>query len=559
MIFRKKALLLGTAMFSCMAISAQAAFIKNADLNLTDSAVTVSGMNFAENNGEYATLLVLKPGVSLDSMINAGVEKQEQVKIADGAFEIKFALGEAAEGEYTAYINAGKKTRESRFTYVKDAASVYETVMRVADETEFSKLLEQNTAALNLNDTVYGSISGKENAGKILYREIKAGNIKAENAEALKKAAVKIAMIELFNENKTDGIIDAGIFVEPDILGLDTLDSDLKVTAYSLYCESITESGKAKVIAGLCSNGFGSIRDFEEKFVFEVTKAAIRSNNLSGTGHISSILENNNSVNGFSLTNYKSVKGNAINNKLIGGNYETKSEMQDILNTMVSESGGSGGGSGSAGGKTGNAGAGYTGGTYAPTATIDNGTTKFVFGDITAEYEWAKDAVEALYGKGIIKGRTENEFAPGENITRAEFVKLILGIFGTEISGNSAGFEDVAESDWYADYVNTAFEKGLVKGVTETYFGANENITREDAAVIISRACENTGKIPASVTEPAVFADSADISEYAAEAINALTSADILHGSDGRFYPKNNCTRAEAAVMLKNILDMING
>ena len=102
MIFRKKALLLGTAIFSCMAISAQAAFIKNTDLNLTDSAVTVSGMNFAENNGEYATLLVLKPGVSLDSMTNAGVEKQEQVKIADGTFEIKFALGEAAEGEYTA-------------------------------------------------------------------------------------------------------------------------------------------------------------------------------------------------------------------------------------------------------------------------------------------------------------------------------------------------------------------------------------------------------------------------------------------------------------------------
>ena len=558
MIFRKKALLLGTAMLSCMAISAQAAFIKNADLNLTDSAVTVSGTNFAESNGEYATLLVLKPGVSLDSMTNAGVEKQEQVKIADGAFEIRFALGEAAEGEYTAYINAGGKTRESRFTYVKDAASVYETVMRTADETEFSKLLEQNAAALNLNDTVYGSISGKENAGKILYREIKAGNVKAENAEGLKKAAVKIAMIELFNENKTDGIVDAGIFVEPAVLGMDTLDSDLKVTAYSLYCESITETGKAKVIAGLCSNGFGSIRDFEEKFVFEATKAAIRSNKLSGTGHISSILENNNSVNGFSLANYKSVKGNAINNKLVGGNYETKSEMQDILNTRVSEDSGSGG-SGSAGGKTGSAGAGYTGGTYAPTATVDNGTTKFVFDDITAEYEWAKDAVETLYGKGIIKGRTENEFAPGENVTRAEFVKLILGVFGTEISGNSAGFEDVGESDWYADYVNTAFEKGLVNGVTETYFGANENITREDAAVIIARACENAGKTPAGTAEPAAFADSEDISEYAAEAVNALTSADILHGSDGRFYPKNNCTRAEAAVMLKNILDMING
>ena len=136
---------------------------------------------------------------------------------------------------------------------------------------------------------------------------------------------------------------------------------------------------------------------------------------------------------------------------------------------------------------------------------------------------------------------------------------MILGVFGIEANGNSAGFEDVTSGDWYAPYVNTAYELGIVTGVSDTYFGANEKITRQDAAVIIQRACKSAEKSLEKVNEAAVFDDAEDISEYAVEAINELTEADILHGSDNKFNPRNNCTRAEAAVMLKNVSDKING
>ena len=561
MTLKKKGILLSAAIFSLMSVTANAAYIKNADLNLTDSTVSVSGINFGSNTGEYATLLVLKPGVTLENMTKDGVEKQEQIKISDGKFDFSFLLNSPSDGEYTAYINAGAKTRESKFTYSANTGDIYSTIMAAADSEEFAKLLEQNSAALNLNDTAYGAVDKKDSAGKMLYNAIKSGEVSVTDAESLKKAAVKLSMLEAMNENKKELVFDENGFIDEKLMGMDTIDERLKVNAYSLFNKSITESGKSKALSGLCSAGFDSVAGFEREFVWESTKAAIRDNKSNGTGHISSVLDSNNAVNGLNLTNYKSVSGNAINNKLISGSYETKAQMQSILDTKVSQSSGNstepGGGNNTSGTK--NTGSGYDGGVYNPTTTVTNGEKSFVFKDVTENYDWAKPAIEQLYIKGIIKGRSADEFAPSENVTRAEFVKMILGVFGIEANGNSAGFEDVTSGDWYAPYVNTAYELGIVTGVSDTYFGANEKITRQDAAVIIQRACKSAEKSLEKVNEAAVFDDAEDISEYAIEAINELTEADILHGSDNKFNPRNNCTRAEAAVMLKNVSDKING
>lgn len=561
MTLKKKGILLSAAIFSLMSVTANAAYIKNADLNLTDSTVSVSGINFGSNNGEYATLLVLKPGVTLENMTKDGVEKQEQIKISDGKFDFSFLLNSPSDGEYTAYINAGAKTRESKFTYSANTGDIYSTIMAAADSEEFAKLLEQNSAALNLNDTAYGAVDKKDSAGKMLYNAIKSGEVSVTNAESLKKAAVKLSMLEAMNENKKELVFDENGFIDEKLMGMDTIDERLKVNAYSMFNKSITESGKSKALSGLCSAGFDSVTGFEKEFVWESTKAAIRDNKSNGTGHIASVLDSNNGVNGLNLANYKSVSGNAINNKLISGSYETKAQMQSILDTKVSQSGGNstepGGGNNTSGTK--NTGSGYDGGKYNPTTTVTNGEKSFVFKDVTENYDWAKPAIEQLYIKGIIKGRSADEFAPSENVTKAEFVKMILGVFGIEANGNSAGFEDVTSGDWYAPYVNTAYELGIVTGVSDTYFGANEKITRQDAAVIIQRACKSAEKSLEKVNEAAVFDDAEDISEYAVEAINELTEADILHGSDNKFNPRNNCTRAEAAVMLKNVSDKING
>ncbi len=570
---KNKALIALMCMALCSGFSASAAYIKNADLNLNDNNLTVSGMNLEANNGGYATLLVLKPGATLETMTNYDVEKQEQTKIENGVFSIKFLLSDSAEGEYTAYITVGDKTRESKFTYQSEIGLLYEEMMGLAAD-EFAQKLSKNADRLNLNDTVYSALTDRISAGKLLYNAIKSGEVTVTDAETLKKAAVKFSVIAALNEGKSEQVFDECDFIEDEVLGVDTLDARLNVNAYSLYCESITESGKKNVIAGICSKDFKTAAEFEKTFVFEVTKAAVRNNINSGTGHIAGILDKNNGVNGFDLTNYKSVSGNAINNKLISGTYDTKPEMQAILNTKVISqnngggslggNGGSSGGGGSSSGGVANPGKTYTGGSYAPVekteGNTEDNTQDFVFEDVTESFSWAKDAIEELYKKGIINGRSDTQFAPDDNITRAEFLKIVLGIMNIPVE--DAGdiiFEDANSSDWYAPYVNTAYNKGIVKGISDTYFGANENITRQDAAVLIARAIQSQGMSIEKITESIVFEDSTDVSEYASGAIDLLTSADVLHGADGNFYPNNNCTRAEAVVMCSNVLDKING
>ena len=278
MTLKKKGILLSAAIFSLMSVTVNAAYIKNADLNLTDSTVSVSGINFGSNNGEYATLLVLKPGVTLENMTKDGVEKQEQIKISDGKFDFGFLLNSPSDGEYTAYINAGAKTRESKFTYSANTGDIYSTIMAAADSEEFAKLLEQNSAALNLNDTAYGAVDKKDSVGKMLYNAIKSGEVSVTDAESLKKAAVKLSMLEAMNENKKEFVFDENGFIDEKLMGMDTIDERLKVNAYSLFNKSITESGKSKALSGLCSAGFDSVAGFEKEFVWESTKAAIRDN-----------------------------------------------------------------------------------------------------------------------------------------------------------------------------------------------------------------------------------------------------------------------------------------
>ena len=118
------------------------------------------------------------------------------------------------------------------------------------------------------------------------------------------------------------------------------------------------------------------------------------------------------------------------------------------------------------------------------------------------------------------------------------------------VSGHK--FDDVSSSAWYSGYVCTAYENGLVTGTDDNMFMPDKNITREDAAVIIYRAAKKLGIDAAGTAE---FDDSGDAADYAAEAIGALSQKGIINGNGGKFFPKNDITRAEAAAMLYRLIN----
>ena len=175
------------------------------------------------------------------------------------------------------------------------------------------------------------------------------------------------------------------------------------------------------------------------------------------------------------------------------------------------------------------------------------------FNDI-AGYEWAENAINKLVENYVVNGITNTEFAPDRYITREEFVKMITA--GLRLTGAEAEvtFGDVKESDWFYPYIGAAQRANIVTGDTENNFGVGKNITRQDAAVMVSRALTASGAALETVNDIS-FNDENDISGYAKSAVSKLAKAGIINGmDDGSFAPQNSITRAEAAQMLYGFL-----
>lgn len=176
-----------------------------------------------------------------------------------------------------------------------------------------------------------------------------------------------------------------------------------------------------------------------------------------------------------------------------------------------------------------------------------------LFKDIS-NVAWAKDAIDVLYAKGVISGRSETIFAPDDNVTREEFVKMACELFGFTNTQAICNFEDVNSNDWFYIYVASAQEKGLVNGISEAEFGSGALLTREDLVTLAYRFAVAANVNFNSEAHYIPFNDHDLVSDYAKEALQTLAKYEIIGGKDGNmFYPEEYCTRAETAKILYGI------
>ena len=169
---------------------------------------------------------------------------------------------------------------------------------------------------------------------------------------------------------------------------------------------------------------------------------------------------------------------------------------------------------------------------------------------------WAKDAIIALAARKIIKGVSEDSFAPLKNVTRAEFAQMLVNTFNLESEGQNNPFSDVESGAWYEKAIITAYELGIVKGRTDGSFGVNDQISRQDMAVMTFNTLKTVG-ITLDLKEAAVdFKDDSEIAGYAKEAVKTMQQAGIIRGMEtGEFAPLANANRAQAAVILYKLID----
>jgi len=182
------------------------------------------------------------------------------------------------------------------------------------------------------------------------------------------------------------------------------------------------------------------------------------------------------------------------------------------------------------------------------------------FTDMTTAH-WAYPAIRSLAAKHIVNGVNASQFAPGKQVTRAEFAALLVRALKLEAQERSP-FLDVRAEDWFAKEVAAAYEAGIITGRTGERFAPNEFVTREEMAVMLARAA------PQGLSQTApeiIFKDRDNISKWAIQAVALLSRNQMLAGdSKGNFHPDRSLTRAEAAQavyhlynahMKKNVLD----
>ncbi|WP_186320237.1 glycosyl hydrolase family 28-related protein [Paenibacillus sp. Y412MC10] len=188
------------------------------------------------------------------------------------------------------------------------------------------------------------------------------------------------------------------------------------------------------------------------------------------------------------------------------------------------------------------------------------GYDEHTFQDI-GNLAWARQAVEALAAKGIVHGVSESAYQPQTMIRRADFAALLVQAFefNRNHTESAERFADVPQDAYYNEAVGIARELGIVQG-GGTLFLPDAPIKREDAAVMIYRAMDAAGILPAAAGSQASvggFADSDAIAAYARDAVQALADAQLLQEDGGKFHPKEPITRAETAVLVYRLYNLL--
>jgi hypothetical protein len=179
-----------------------------------------------------------------------------------------------------------------------------------------------------------------------------------------------------------------------------------------------------------------------------------------------------------------------------------------------------------------------------------------VYNDVKNDTSWFYPGVQYCLSYGLMSGMGNGSFAPGEYTTRAQVAQILYNLHGNpEVSGGTP-FTDVPEGAWYQKAVTWAHSVGIVNGVTATTFSPNANITRQDFVLMLMRYLNNVRMVDRTWTPDDLsrFVDAGSVGSWALDAMKDAVAINAISGVpvDGRLYiqPARNATRAEAAKIL---------
>jgi hypothetical protein len=160
-----------------------------------------------------------------------------------------------------------------------------------------------------------------------------------------------------------------------------------------------------------------------------------------------------------------------------------------------------------------------------------------------------------------MEGMDNGLFFPNAKTTRAQLVTILWRLEGSPAADKSdLTFDDVKAYAWYADAVAWAAETGIVKGFSDTQFGPNKNITREQLVTILYRYAGEKDYDTTVLPVPSIlmYKDADEISDWALLAMQWAVSQQIISGTgDGNLSPGDNATRAQIASIFHRFCENI--
>ncbi|MDU6115835.1 MAG: N-acetylmuramoyl-L-alanine amidase [Paeniclostridium sordellii] len=163
---------------------------------------------------------------------------------------------------------------------------------------------------------------------------------------------------------------------------------------------------------------------------------------------------------------------------------------------------------------------------------------------------WAKADIEKFIKLGYVNGYEDNTFRPENQITRAEFIKLVNRVFHLTEKSNIS-FKDINTKDWYYEDLRIAVKYGYINGYEDNTFRADNPITRQEAMKIITTLKNNKDSNLDKIYQ---YVDFREIDSWANEYVEGAIEAGYINGDENKLLkPKGNITRAESVTMLSRV------